>query len=182
VIARGARHLAAALAALVLGCAALPASAQQSAPAPIDMPELDAETRTAIDDLLALTGAMSMVDRIVDPMIQQFIAASDQQAISAGQEPLGDAEKQLIAEEVAAAMRGGMDQLREMTVAVYARHFSASEVRQIADIYRTPIGQRMLAEMPLLMQDSMNVGLVWAQNLTPKIQANIRKRLDASAS
>jgi hypothetical protein len=41
--------------------------------------------------------------------------------------------------------------------AVYARHFTAQELRELAMFYRTPTGQKALKEMPQVMADTFAI-------------------------
>lgn len=54
----------------------------------------------------------------------------------------------------------------EMT-ALYSRHFTADELKQIAAYYRTPVGMKSMQVMPQVMAESMAIG----QRVTmPRIQ------------
>lgn len=46
-----------------------------------------------------------------------------------------------------------LDQSMTQMPAIYARHFSAGELRELIAIYKTPLGQKMLREMPKVMGD-----------------------------
>ncbi|GJJ05219.1 hypothetical protein RugamoR64_57570 [Duganella rhizosphaerae] len=57
------------------------------------------------------------------------------------------------------------------TVPLYARTYSADELKQIAAFYRTPIGAKMLATMPKLTAEAMQIGQqVAARRITPLLQ------------
>jgi hypothetical protein len=43
--------------------------------------------------------------------------------------------------------------------------------------YSSPLGQKTIQAMPLLMNESMQVGQQWGQALGPEIQTRIRARL-----
>jgi hypothetical protein len=53
---------------------------------------------------------------------------------------------------------GMIDDILAETVPLYARTFSADELKQITAFYRTPIGAKMLASMPQLMAQGMQIG------------------------
>ncbi len=48
-----------------------------------------------------------------------------------------------------------LDQVMQNTAAIYARHYTASEMHQIAAFYKTPVGMKMLATMPQMMAESI---------------------------
>jgi hypothetical protein len=60
------------------------------------------------------------------------------------------------------------DEMVSIGARVMARRFEASEIQQISAFYRSPVGQKALASMPLVMNDAMN-------ELLPLIE----KRLDS---
>jgi hypothetical protein len=49
------------------------------------------------------------------------------------------------------------DMLNEM-VPLYASHFTVDELHQMADFYRTPVGRKMVAEMPRIGGEAMQIG------------------------
>ena len=51
-----------------------------------------------------------------------------------------------------------IDEILAETVPIYARTFSADELKQMTAFYRTPVGAKMLASMPQLMAQGMQVG------------------------
>ena len=51
-----------------------------------------------------------------------------------------------------------VDEILAETVPIYARTFSVDELKQMAAFYRTPVGAKMLASMPQLMAQGMQVG------------------------
>ncbi|WP_432382592.1 DUF2059 domain-containing protein [Duganella sp. P38] len=51
-----------------------------------------------------------------------------------------------------------VDDILNETVPVYARNFSADELKQITAFYRTPVGAKMLAKMPQLTGEGMQIG------------------------
>jgi uncharacterized protein len=51
-----------------------------------------------------------------------------------------------------------VDEILAETVPLYARTFNAAELKQMAAFYRTPVGAKMLATMPKLMGEGMQLG------------------------
>lgn len=52
---------------------------------------------------------------------------------------------------------------------IYAKHFTAGELRQLIAFYRSPLGQKSMRETPLILAESMP--LIMA--MLPKLQADI---------
>jgi len=64
-----------------------------------------------------------------------------------------------------------IDEILAETVPIYARTFSADELKQMTAFYRTPVGAKMLASMPQLMAQGMQVGQqVVARRIGPLVQ------------
>jgi hypothetical protein len=56
-------------------------------------------------------------------------------------------------------------ELVDMIVPIYARHFTQEELEQLLAFYQSPIGKRMVEEQPLLVKESMEVGAEWGRKL-----------------
>ncbi|NYE62299.1 hypothetical protein FHW58_003514 [Duganella sp. 1224] len=64
-----------------------------------------------------------------------------------------------------------VDDILNETVPIYARNFSADELKQITAFYRTPVGAKMLTKMPQLMGEGMQVGQqIVARRIGPMMQ------------
>jgi hypothetical protein len=65
-----------------------------------------------------------------------------------------------------------MDELFTEMTPLYARHFSAAEIGQVSAFYKTPVGKKMLATMPQIMGESMQIS---QKIMMPRISAAIDK-------
>lgn len=68
------------------------------------------------------------------------------------------------------------DELIAESIPLYARHYTAAEIHEITAFYRTPVGAKMLATMPKLMQESMAIS---QRVMMPRINSEIQKLSDA---
>ena len=57
------------------------------------------------------------------------------------------------------------DSLASTFIDVYSRHFSTEDVRQLLAFYRTPVGQKLLAETPAITRESIMAGQAWGAQL-----------------
>jgi hypothetical protein len=68
----------------------------------------------------------------------------------------------------------------ELVATVYARNFTPDELRQVIAFYRAPTGQKLLAKMPTITQESMVAGQQWGQavmaDMRTRILDELRKR------
>jgi hypothetical protein len=63
---------------------------------------------------------------------------------------------------------------------VYANHFSEAELKQLLTFYQSPIGQKVIAEEPKALDESMAMAGGWAndfsQDVVGKMRAEMKKR------
>jgi hypothetical protein len=69
------------------------------------------------------------------------------------------------------------NELSEAYVAIYARNFTTAELRDIAAFYRTETGQKLLAKMPALANESMAAGQKVGQAIGVDLQQRIINEL-----
>ena len=65
-------------------------------------------------------------------------------------------------------------ELVDMTVPIYARHFTHEEIKELVAFYKTPLGQKVIATLPAVMQESMAAGQKWGEELGRKIANELR--------
>ena len=57
----------------------------------------------------------------------------------------------------------GSQQLLGQMVPIYQRHFTAEDVSGLLKFYRSPLGQKVITQMPLTMAEGMKVGQAWGR-------------------
>ena len=62
------------------------------------------------------------------------------------------------------------DKMKEPMIDLYLKHYTDTEIRDIAAFYKTPSGQSLLKKMPLVMQDSLGISQEMMKASFPKIQ------------
>src|SRR5262249_28712636 len=70
-----------------------------------------------------------------------------------------------------------IDDLMDQIAPLYARHFTGDELRQLAAFYRTPVGQKILQTLPVLMQESGTIGQNWGRTIAGELQSQINEEL-----
>jgi len=73
-----------------------------------------------------------------------------------------------------------MNEVIDQIAAVYARTFTADELREAVAFYRGPTGQKIVQKLPALLQESMAVGQRFGQSigneLRDRMMDELRKR------
>ena len=77
----------------------------------------------------------------------------------------------------AAPRSDAMAAMLEGIVAVYARNFTIEEMRQITAFYGQPVGQKLLDKMPVVAQESMDVGRQFGQSIAGELQRLVIEEL-----
>jgi uncharacterized protein len=70
-----------------------------------------------------------------------------------------------------------VEELANELATVYARNFTAAEMRQITAFYRSAVGQRFVEKMPAVAQQSLPVGQAWGQKVAAELQGRIAEEL-----
>lgn len=130
------------------------------------------EMRTDIERLMEVTKTYD-TDMVKDvaTMIGQQMAQ-----IVGLESPEAFARCQEIALESLDEMFTNSDFMEEMN-AIYARHFSHEDVRQMIAFYETPVGRKTIEVMPQLMSESMQVTMRWLAEVNPVIQERVTSQL-----
>jgi hypothetical protein len=83
--------------------------------------------------------------------------------------------------EVAANMHRDYDsrvnELIDATARIYATHFTETELKEMLSFYQTPLGKKMVAEEPKVMDESMANAGTWADNLSNDVLARMRAEM-----
>jgi hypothetical protein len=85
-----------------------------------------------------------------------------------------------VAPMVLDAMNGRLSELLGQIAGVYARNFTASEMRQLAAFYRTPAGQKFLDKSQVVSQETgaitQNIGHTLAGEAHVRVIEELRQR------
>lgn len=69
--------------------------------------------------------------------------------------------------------QGRLGEMAEMVAAVYARNFSAEDMRAATAFYKSPAGQRFLQSMPAVTAQTMAVGQQFGMQVGEQMKARI---------
>ena len=70
----------------------------------------------------------------------------------------------------------GMAELTEKMIPIYQRHFSAAEIDGLLKFYRSPLGRKVVAEMPSTMAEGMQIGRQWGQQRAQAMLGQLQKQ------
>ena len=70
-------------------------------------------------------------------------------------------------------MSARLNELLDEVAGVYARNFTADELRELTGFYRGPVGQKFVQKQAVIMQESMVMGQRFGQSVASEIQGRI---------
>jgi uncharacterized protein len=137
-----------------------------------------AATQAPAPDALAAAKELVMTMRAADqlknllPVIMQQLKP----AIVQGR-PQVEKDYDAIMPALVEGMLARSGELIDLMADVYARNFTAAEIRQISAFYRGPVGQKFLEKMPAITQESMAAGQKWGQTVAGEMRGRIIEEL-----
>ncbi len=110
--------------------------------------------------LMELTTTSQLASQITQQMMESFKAAFTKVPDATWSE----LKKELTPEDLLAKI-----------AAVYDRHFTHDDIKALITFYETPLGRKLLKELPAVTQESLEVGQTWGRTMGQRMM----ERLDA---
>jgi uncharacterized protein len=148
---------------LAMALAMLGASAVRADPPPAS----DASIHKLLD--------VTQTARLMDGMMTQMKNIMQQSALQAAGHTLDAQEQEIVSRNMGKLSDVMRTQMAWSTVepdfvAIYRKNFSEKEVDDMLAFYQTPSGQALIAKMPEVMRESMQVGQAHAHAMVPQLQ------------
>ena len=141
---------------------------------------LTPEKRADILKLIEVSGGRELAQQLLQQYARQSmgLVKKFRPDIPAGSMPAVERElSAFIAEKLSAP--GG---LLEQVAAVYAKHFTPEEVRQLLAFYESPVGRKAVATLPQIMKESRDVAQRMGIGLIPELNRRITEALQREAA
>lgn len=71
--------------------------------------------------------------------------------------------------------------LVNLIVPIYSKHFEEKEIDDLLTFYKTPTGKKIIAKLPLIMNESMKEGEKWGRDLSEKIGKELEEKYQYSS-
>lgn len=106
------------------------------------------EKTAVIREIIRVTGSEQLGSQMAAAMMGQLKQAYPQ-----------------VPEEVWKEFTAALDpaEATALMIPVYSKHFTIGELRELLAFYSTPLGQKLIREMPAVMQESSEIGGAWGQ-------------------
>ncbi len=82
-----------------------------------------------------------------------------------------------IAEKMRTDLAPRFSELSDEMAKLYATHFTDQELKAILVFYQSPVGKKLLAEQPTVVDASMRYAQDWANKLSDQVIAKMREEL-----
>ena len=132
---------------------------------------LHADTIKKENDLQELLQIMNM-DSIVESMYSQMEIMLQNTANEYGVQQSEQALFDEFYSRMVLVMREEMswEKMKPKAMEIYSNNFTEKEISDMLDFYKTETGQSVLAKLPIVMQQSMEMSEALIRNAMPKIQ------------
>jgi uncharacterized protein len=121
----------------------------------------DSEKTAHIKKLLDLTGSGKLGVQVVQTMITSF---------KQNTESVPDKFWDEMAKEINA------DTMVSMVIPVYEKYYTDEEILQMIAFYETPVGKKVIATLPFIMKESMEIGQEWGKQVGEKVYLRLKEK------
>jgi hypothetical protein len=159
----GTRLLAASLLMIVTGMATVPAQAA----------DISEEKRAVIDELLELSNARNQMDAVTTQMIDSL------SKIISAQNPGMDTEiVDILTRHLKAVFPKYREDMIQSYYLIYDRHLTLEDLQAVVAFYKTPVGAKLVAVMPAITRESLQLGMAMGQQAAKEALENARKEFE----
>jgi hypothetical protein len=120
--------------------------------------DISPEKRAAIESLLKATGMEKLMNQMIVQMIDTFKA----QAPDVPQEFWDKLLQQMDTHE-----------LIEKLMPIYDKYYTMDDLKAINAFYTSPVGQKLIANLPQITQESMQIGRQWGEDLGKRVAKQV---------
>ncbi|ODS24121.1 hypothetical protein AB835_05160 [Candidatus Endobugula sertula] len=138
--------------------------------------KISQEKKQAIDEVLTITGSLTVTDLMSNDIAQQMVDGLYHRQWSLQPEiitTIRDEIKQIMYDEFIA---NGL--MKSIVYVIYDKHFSLQELQEIVIFYKTPTGKKLITVLPQVTQEALSEGRRYGQRLVPLIQERMKKRFE----
>ncbi len=65
--------------------------------------------------------------------------------------------------------RINLEELVDLVIPIYLKHYTDQEILQLIDFYKSPLGQKVIKELPSITQESYTIGQAWGEKMVDDI-------------
>ena len=122
-------------------------------------------------ELIASTGAAAVFNPLIAGVVEQA------KLLFLQQNPALANDLNEIANQMRTDLAPRFVDLTDEMARLYATHFTDQELKAILVFYQSPVGKKLLAQQPTVVDDSMRFAQDWANKLSDQVIAKMREEL-----
>lgn len=122
-------------------------------------------------ELVSVTGATTLFNPLISGVVEQA------KILFLQQDPSLNADLNEIATKMRTELAPRMEQVTDEVAKLYANHFTEPELKEILTYYQSPVGKKMLAQQPIIVDASLKFAQDWANKLSEEVVAKMRAEL-----
>jgi hypothetical protein len=162
------RHVVAALVALALIAVTAPANAQAPAPAPH---QPSPAALLLAKQIIEVKG----IKKVFEPLVRGVITKAKNAFLQ--QDFIWEKDIDASAEAAHKQYDSRLSELIDETARIYASHFTEAELKEILTFYQSPLGQKLIAEEPKALDESMANAGNWGDKLYQEVVTMMREEM-----
>jgi len=66
--------------------------------------------------------------------------------------------------------------LIELVAPIYAKYYTDDEIVKLLEFYKSPLGKKVIANMPLITQDSYQIGEEWGRKIGERVERRLKEK------
>ncbi len=122
-------------------------------------------------ELVATTGAVELFGPLIAGVVEQA------KLLLLQQNPNLNKDLTEVANKIRTDLRPRFDELTNEVARLYAAHFSEQELKDVLAFYKSPLGKKVLAEQPKVVEASLKFAQNWANSLSDEVMAKMRNEM-----
>lgn len=131
-----------------------------AAPALAQTADTDPATKDDVIIYLRTMHSHDMMQKMMDAMLKSMRKMRNDMGKDANQTPADLAARNKQEKEMAEIMKGmPMDEIVEAMIPTYQKHFTRGDIAAMTAFYSSPVGQKVLEELPAVTQESMQAAM-----------------------
>lgn len=130
---------------------------------------VEGEKHADIQALMQETGMLANMNRTIDLLMPQVIG-SLKKINSNIPQAVWDDFARLGSEE----FKKSLTELEEPVIAIFDKNFTDEEIKELIVFYKTPLGQKVVTKLPVVAQQSAELGQAWGTQVAGRVAERIR--------
>jgi hypothetical protein len=126
----------------------------------------DKSHKAAAEQLLKVTDAEKLMERSIDVVLDQQLKANPQLA------PAKEAMRKFFKKHLSYAS------IKDDMIKIYTEEFTEDELKKAVEFYSTPVGKKLAAKMPVLLQKGGELGMKRVQENAEELRQMIEEELN----